>query len=154
MSTTGVPEDAEIYAAIARQVRRHRMVRGLNIEQLAGITGLSVSQIRDIDSGDSRPTSAQLILIALAFRLPPEYFFENLFEDSAAVAKPDESDQELVQHLLRLTPSLHSSDLRALLHTLIDEIPGGRTALGTKKRVVKSGRRRSADQAQDDEPPP
>ena len=66
-----MPGDFEaVLDAVGPRLRAIRKQHGMTLEQAAGLTGLSVSTLSRIESGQRRPTLEVLLPLAQAYRVP------------------------------------------------------------------------------------
>ncbi len=63
-SITGVCDMTQSIEAIAENLKSHRESRGLSLDQLSELTGVSKSMLRQIETGKSSPTIATIWKIA------------------------------------------------------------------------------------------
>jgi transcriptional regulator with XRE-family HTH domain len=67
----GMEDDLEaVLDAVGPRLRAIRRQHGVTLEQVAGLTGLSVSTLSRIESGQRRPTLEVLLPLARAYRVP------------------------------------------------------------------------------------
>jgi transcriptional regulator with XRE-family HTH domain len=71
----------ELAATVGENLRRHRVRRGLSMEKLAQLSGVSRSMLGQIELGQSTPTIKTLWRIAVALKLP----FASLMAQSGRV---------------------------------------------------------------------
>jgi transcriptional regulator with XRE-family HTH domain len=69
--TRRVEDDLEeVLEAVGPRLRALRRQHGATLEQVAGLTGLSISTLSRIESGQRRPTLEVLLPLARAYRVP------------------------------------------------------------------------------------
>lgn len=83
-------------------IQRHRKERGLTLEQLAGISGISKSMLSQIERGQTNPTFGVLWSLTRALKIE----FSDLLEGGSAI--PDEDKIELIS--ATHTPEIKSAD--------------------------------------------
>ncbi|WP_255720344.1 cupin domain-containing protein [Acuticoccus kalidii] len=136
--------------AVGRSVRFYRKRRGLNLEQAAELTGLSVSMISKIERGLTSPSVRSLYALSSAFNIPVGTLFSEQDEDASAEdglvvrkdarRKLDFGEKRLVKELLTPQP------IGTLELLMIVLAPGGSTGEdvfshdGEEGGLVLSGR--------------
>jgi len=74
MANSGVTDDApaldDVLHAVGPRLRALRQQRGATLAQLSGTTGISVSTLSRLESGQRRPTLELLLLLARAHQVP------------------------------------------------------------------------------------
>ena len=61
---------------IKLKVKEIRKNKGISVRQLAGLSGISKSQISAVENGESMPTILTVCQLALALNLRPEELYE------------------------------------------------------------------------------
>ncbi|WP_170134999.1 cupin domain-containing protein [Acuticoccus kandeliae] len=119
--------------AVGRSVRFYRKRQGLNLEQAAELTGLSVSMISKIERGLTSPSVRSLYALSNAFNIPVGTLFSEQQDEEAAEAeaglvvrraarrKLDFGEKRLVKELLTPQP------IGSLELLMIVLAPGGST---------------------------
>jgi class 3 adenylate cyclase len=106
------------FPAFGDQLHNYRTLRGLSIEQVAGMVGLPPQAVRDMEQG-KRPAPPEDVAIALAHALRLQKRERRLFLDSAQMASP------LLRALLgQPTAAEHPSFSAAILVFLLADIRG------------------------------
>jgi len=68
--TGGDDETAQVMTSLGARLRAIRQARGLTLAQLAAVTGISVSTLSRLESGQREPGLRHLLPLARAHRLP------------------------------------------------------------------------------------
>jgi transcriptional regulator with XRE-family HTH domain len=118
-------------AAVGRKLRLLRRSRELSLQAVAGMTGLSIGLLSQIERGLSSPSVKNLVALSNAFDVPMAWFFEE------AVATDDGEDQLVVRREARARIAMHTTSMtkellspdrtRPLQTFLITVEPGGGT---------------------------
>jgi transcriptional regulator with XRE-family HTH domain len=102
---------------VGQRIRQRRIMLGMTQQQLAREVGITYQQAHKYESGINRVSAGRLYQIAQVLQVDPNYFYENLREESPRPLNPRErisldlarsfakirSDrrQEAVAHLVR-----------------------------------------------------
>ncbi|MGA0594669.1 helix-turn-helix domain-containing protein [Enterovirga sp. CN4-39] len=118
-------------AAVGRKLRLLRRSRELSLQAVAGMTGLSIGLLSQIERGLSSPSVRNLVALSNAFDVPMAWFFDEAVaaddgEDSLVVRR--EARPRIAMHTTSMTKELLSPDRTRPLQTfLITVEPGGGT---------------------------
>jgi len=78
--------DQELDAEIGRKLRARRRERGLTLQELAAISGLTVQQIQRSEAGAARVTVVVLLRLADALKTAPLALMPDLMRDDSPLA--------------------------------------------------------------------
>ena len=141
--------NARISAVIGKRIRAQRKRRGLSSNELGKMVNLTGEYITRCERGERPISSGRLFFMAQALGVPIAYFFNGIATEArvkmaAAESNPEvvEGAAELVMHLAKLAVTMENPQSRALLLTLLDQLPGGQlvpktTGIPRQKRRVK-----------------
>ncbi|WP_417834710.1 helix-turn-helix domain-containing protein [Thalassospira xiamenensis] len=107
----------DIDKAVGAQVRFRRTELGLSQQQLADFLGVTYQQVAKYERGENRIGASRLYEIAIALKVKPAFFYENLDEIEAV------SDRGLLE-LVRDYKSASVKD-RALIRMTASHLSGG-----------------------------
>jgi len=112
----------EINKRIGSAIKQLRLIRGMTQEHLATILGVSFQQLQKYERGKNRVSAARLVLIAEAFNIPVQTFFEYECD-----SKPDENDRlllEVAKYLRQIKNPLHLAAIHTLIKSMATESAG------------------------------
>lgn len=66
----------EVGSSMGRKLRLRRKIKGLSLQQLSEMSGISVSQLSQIERGGSEPSLRSLQMICGALKMPISWLFE------------------------------------------------------------------------------
>ena len=118
-------------AAVGRKLRLLRRSRELSLQAVAGMTGLSIGLLSQIERGLSSPSVKNLVALSNAFDVPMGWFFDEAVsadegEDRLVVRR--EARPRIAMQTTSMTKELLSPDRTRPLQTfLITVEPGGGT---------------------------
>jgi len=81
-------QDAHLLAEVGHRFRQARIARGLNLHQLARLTGISAPALSLIETGKRDPRLTTLSRIAAALRLPLAKLLENPPGEASIMQSP------------------------------------------------------------------
>lgn len=86
--------DQELDIEIGRRLRARRRTRGLTLQELASISGLTVQQIQRSEAGAARVTVVVLLRLAEALKTHPLALMPEMTPDDRAPASRQADDAE------------------------------------------------------------
>jgi transcriptional regulator with XRE-family HTH domain len=120
--TSGDRLVADIDKEIGYRVRKERISRGLNQQQLASLIGVTSQQVHKYESGANRIAAARLVQIARALDLPVAAL---LPEDDADVSiqtrRGDRQALEMARSFARITDPRQRNAVSVLIRSLLNE---------------------------------
>jgi transcriptional regulator with XRE-family HTH domain len=126
MASTDIPDPVTLQGDLGEQIRRLRAERGLTLEEVAGLSGVSIGSLSQIERGKGNPAFFTLTKIAHALGIPVARFFHIERTASPVVRRghgrrlnPHPHDHEGAVYEL-LTP-----DLDRALEVIRYELPPG-----------------------------
>ena len=141
--------NARISAVIGKRIRAQRKRRGMSSNELGKMVNLTGEYITRCERGERAISSGRLFFMAQALGVPIAHFFNGIATEArvkmaAVESSPEvvEGAAELVMHLAKLAITMENPQSRALLLTLLDQLPGGQlvpraTGIPRQKRRVK-----------------
>lgn len=111
---------------VARNLRNLREGRGLSLEQLAGLTGVSKSMLRQIENGASSPTIATIWKIANGLRVSFTALLRKPGVDAEVRSFKQEEPLVEAEGGLRVYPLVHFTPEQALESFYMEIDPGTR----------------------------
>lgn len=92
---------------VGERIKYFRQKKGITVNKLANISGISQSYLRDIELGNKQPTVEYLSYICEALGVSLSYFF-------------DDSDESDIDALITRLTSSQKEALRTFLESMID----------------------------------
>ncbi|MEF9604541.1 helix-turn-helix transcriptional regulator [Paracoccus sp. PXZ] len=86
-------QDSQILAKVGHRFRQARLARGLNLHQLARLTGISAPALSLIETGKRDPRLTTLGKIAAALRLPLADLLESPAGEARVKQPPSPEDE-------------------------------------------------------------
>jgi transcriptional regulator with XRE-family HTH domain len=95
---------------VGRNLKKHRIERGLTLNQLAGAAGVAKATLSKLESGDGNPTIATLEVLANSLGLPTEELLTDSAEETIHVSRAPTSSGAK-EDLLRLIDRLSATGM-------------------------------------------
>ena len=130
----------DVLEAVGPRLRSLRQQRGATLTELAATTGISVSTLSRLESGQRRPTLELLLPLARAHDVPLDELVQAPTEDPRVHARPIERDGMTMWPLTRRPGGLQA--YRALIRRVGDGPLEQRSHEGYEWMYVLSGRLR------------
>lgn len=123
---------------VGRNIRIHRLKRGMAQEKLADALGLTFQQVQKYEKGTNRVGSGRLHKIASIFELPVASLFEGAEERTSGAGS--NLDMLVEPHVLRIVKAMSGIRDAAMRRSIVDLVE--RIAAGSAiKRRAGSARR-------------
>jgi len=127
MAKDDVPELGEVLSAVGPRLRALRVQRGDTLGQLSATTGISVSTLSRLESGQRRPTLELLLPLARAHQVPLDELV-----DAPATGDPRIHQRAIVRHGITMIPlTRRPGGLQAYKMVYPPDWPGGELAQQT-----------------------
>ena len=117
--------EATLVVGLGRSVRAARLDKGLTVEGLARVAGVSTGLISQLERGKGNPSFLTLQRLAEALELPFGHFMQGPKPQAGMVVRADQRKRLVLPHPTEIVHELLTPDLRGSLEVLRTTVPPG-----------------------------
>ena len=117
--------EATLVVGLGRSVRAARLDKGLTVEGLARVAGVSTGLISQLERGKGNPSFLTLPRLAEALELPFGHFMQGPKPQAGMVVRADQRKRLVLPHPTEIVHELLTPDLRGSLEVLRTTVPPG-----------------------------
>ena len=115
--------EATLVVGLGRSVRAARLDKGLTVEGLARVAGVSTGLISQLERGKGNPSFLTLQRLAEALELPFGHFMQGPKSQAGMVVRADQRKRLVLPHPTEIVHELLTPDLRGSLEVLRTTVP-------------------------------